>query len=159
MANLKDIVYYLVDNYPYKRVLFNARITKMVYLADWYSANVYNKQISDVSWIFNNYGPYVDDILKMAMDNPDIFSVKEVENNYGASKRLISTTATYEPDLTNDEKQSLDFVINITKQKTWGQFITFVYSTYPIVVSERYSSLDLIALAKEYQAMKIKEQA
>ena len=154
MANLKDIVYYLIDKYPYKGALSNARITKMVYLADWYSANIYKKQISDIVWIFNNYGPYVEDVLKVALDNPDIFIVKEVENYYGTSKKLINTVSTYTPVLTDDEKQSIDIVINITKQKTWGQFITFVYSTYPIVVSNRYSTLDLLSLAEEYQAKK-----
>ena len=42
----------------------------------------------------------------------------------------------------------------VTKDKTWDQFITFVYSTYPIVNSERYSQLDLVALAQEYKMKK-----
>ena len=152
MATLKDILCYLIDKYPYKNHLSNARITKMIYLADWYSANIYKKQVSDIHWVFNNFGPFVDDVIQTAQNNPNLFAVKEVENFYGASKRMISTVSPYNPTLSEDEKQSLDTVVEITKNKTWDQFITFVYSTYPIVVSNRYSTLDLLSLAEEYQA-------
>lgn len=156
MASLKDIVYYLINAYPNKDDLSNARITKMVYLADWYSANMYGKQVSKISWYFNNFGPYVEDVIDMARNNPDFFTVKLKENYYGTPKRIISTkdNLIYTPTLLEQEKQSLDKIIDISKRKNWDEFITLVYSTYPIVVSERYSSLDLIALAKEYQAKK-----
>ena len=38
MATLTDIIYYLISNYPHKDELSNARVTKMVYLADWHAA-------------------------------------------------------------------------------------------------------------------------
>ena len=154
MANLKDIVYYLVDKYPHKEHLANARITKMVYLADWYSANVFDKQVSEISWYFDNYGPFVTDVIKMAQNNSDVFSVTEENNYFGATKRVIGTVSTYSPILTDSEIQSLNKVIEITKNKTWDQFITYVYSTYPIIVSDRYTNLDLMALAAEYPKRK-----
>jgi len=33
----------------------------------------------------------------------------------------------------------------------WQDLLRLVYSTYPILSSERYSELDLVALAKEYE--------
>ena len=60
----------------------------------------------------------------------------------------------YIPSISCEEKLIIDRVIEVTKDKTWDQFITFVYSTYPIVNSERYSQLDLVALAQEYKMKK-----
>lgn len=90
----------------------------------------------------------------MAQNNSDVFSVTEENNYFGATKRVIGTVSTYSPILTDSEIQSLNKVIEITKNKTWDQFITFVYSTYPIIVSDRYTNLDLMALAAEYQKRK-----
>ncbi len=50
MAALKDIIAYYCDRYPHKEELSKARLTKMVYLADWKSAIVHGKQISDIKW-------------------------------------------------------------------------------------------------------------
>jgi hypothetical protein len=38
MAELKDIIAYYCKQYPHKAELSKARLTKMVYLADWKSA-------------------------------------------------------------------------------------------------------------------------
>ena len=35
MAKLVDVVGYLCEHYPHKAELSKARLTKMVYLADW----------------------------------------------------------------------------------------------------------------------------
>ena len=143
-----------MDKYPHKEHLANARITKMVYLADWYSVNVFGKQVSEISWYFDNYGPFVTDVIKMAQENTKVFSVTEENNYFGATKRVIKNISTYSPILSESEIKSLDKVIEITKNKTWERFITFVYSTYPIVVSDRYTNLDLMALSVEYQKRK-----
>lgn len=151
MTTLKDIIYYIIKTYPIKDHLSNARITKIIYLADWYSANVFRHQITDIKWYFNNYGPFVNDILETAMQNENLFSVKIINNFYGAPKRIIGIKDDYKPNLTDQDIQALQRVIEITKDKTWEQFITFVYSTYPIVSSERYTELDLLELAVDYQ--------
>jgi hypothetical protein len=50
----------------------------------------------------------------------------------------------YEPNLTEDEVESLDHVINETKKMYWHSFIKLVYTTHPIMGSNRYSFLNLI---------------
>ena len=60
----------------------------------------------------------------------------------------------YIPSISCVEKLIIDRVFEVAKDKTWDQFITFVYSTYSIVNSERYSQLDLVALAQEYKMKK-----
>lgn len=151
MTKLKDIIAYVIANYPAKDELSNARVTKMVFLADWHQAINYKKQISEIEWVFDNYGPFVWDIHNEAKNNADVFNIKETINIYGQKKTVFQIKdETYEPKLSEEERQSIDHVINNTKHLNWNAFIKLVYSTYPIMSSERYSKLNLIQKADEY---------
>jgi hypothetical protein len=55
------------------------------------------------------------------------------------------------PSVTEEEKELIDFVISSSASKNWDDFIKLVYSTYPIVTQERFSKLDLVMLAAEYE--------
>ena len=48
MDNVKDIVAYICCKYPYSSELSNARLTKLVYLADWMSAVANDEQVTDI---------------------------------------------------------------------------------------------------------------
>ena len=152
MSAIKDILFYILTSYPNKDHLFNSRITKMIYLADWFSAVVFNHQVSPIQWYFNNFGPYVNDGIETASKTPELFNIITVENYYGSEKKVIMTTGNpYSPILTREDIISIDHVIEVTKNKNWDEYIRLVYSTYPIIVSERYTTLDLIQLAIEYK--------
>ncbi|WP_460374049.1 Panacea domain-containing protein [Methanocalculus sp. MC3] len=154
MDSLVDVMVYLIKKYPYKDELSNARLTKMVYLADWKFALKHGRQITDTNWVFNNYGPFVRDILNTANQHPDLFTVEDTTNSFGAKKTLISLLKEeYTHKLSDDEKEILDYVINTTKDLNWDKFIQLVYSTFPILTSERYSELDLIKLAQEKKSL------
>lgn len=152
---LKDVVAYLCDNYPRSEDLSNARITKMVYLADWKSAIERARQLTGLTWEFNHYGPYVPDVVRMARKEEG-FTVETGRNAYGEPRDLIrhmpeaaDNTSNY-PSLAAEDRKLLDFVINSVKDKNFQEFIKLVYSTYPIVTSDRYSKLDLVPLARDY---------
>jgi uncharacterized protein YwgA len=151
MAKLRDVVAYLCKNYPYKHELSKARLTKMVYLADWRSCLKRGKQMTNIVWEFNFYGPYVEDVINVVKSDPS-FEVIQTTNQHGGYKELISVheDVTY-PTLTSEDKEILDFVINTTKSKFWDDFIRLVYSTYPIVTQSRFSTLDLEDLARRYK--------
>jgi hypothetical protein len=151
MGNLRDVVAYLVKHYPHKSELSKARLTKIVYLADWRSAIVQGKQITNILWEFNHYGPYVDDVVDIAKNDPD-FSLDRSINLFGSLKEVIKASSDISYDsLTEDEIEILDFVIRSTAPKYWNEFIKLVYSTYPIVTQSRFSKLDLVELAKNYK--------
>jgi hypothetical protein len=151
MANLKDIMVYIIKKYPLKSDLSNAKLTKMIYLADWRHAITYGRQISGIKWYFDNYGPFVWDIKDQALNDSELFIVEEVLNAYGSPKVIISMKEIqYEPEISNEEANSIDHVIETTKKLNWDQFIRLVYSTYPIISSEKYTYLDLSTKAKEY---------
>lgn len=86
--HLRDIVAYVCKNYPYKDELSNARVTKMVYLADWRSAITRGKQLTDLEWEFSHYGPYVNNVIRVAEADP-AFEVVTTKNPYGGQKDLF----------------------------------------------------------------------
>jgi hypothetical protein len=154
MAELRDVVAYLCDTYPYPKELSNARLTKMVYLADWKSAIERGEQLTDLIWEFSHYGPYVTDVIRLAHSEED-FEVERGETVYGDQKELVrheaGTPAANYPSLKPEDKDLLNFVIDSVKDKSFTEFVKLVYSTYPIVTQERYSKLDLVNLAREYK--------
>jgi hypothetical protein len=152
MADLKDVLVYLIGKYPYPSELSNARVTKLVYLADWRHAITHGRQLTDITWYFDNYGPFVWDVKNVVESAPDLFACDDTANMYGDRKRLFSLVNTsHAPHLSAEERNSLDHVIDATKALNWAQFIKLIYSTYPVMSSERYSNLDLARLAKDYK--------
>ncbi len=151
MAILKDVVAYLCDKYPHKHELSKARLTKLVYLADWRSAITRESQLTNIDWTFNHYGPYVGDVVELTRSDAD-FEVKSGTTMYGDEKEVITVREDLEyPSLTADDRELLDFVIESTRKKYWAAFIRLVYSTYPIVSKPRFERLNLVELAKEYK--------
>jgi len=152
MAEIKDVVAYFCKKYPHPQELSKARLTKMVYLADWEASITSYKQMTPINWVFHHFGPYVDDVEMLVRSDRD-FSMTDTHNMLGNSKSVISLANNYESNLTQEEKNILDKVITETKDKYWNSFINLVYSTYPITSSERYSNLNLVDKASEYKEL------
>ena len=151
MTRLQNIVAYLCLNYPFKLELSKARLTKLVYLADWFSSLIDEKQMTEVDWLFNHYGPYVDDVVDSVRNNRE-FSLSAHENHYGTEKIVVAYEGREsEIRLAERDKAILDAVIDKTKGMYFNAFIDYVYSTYPVKSSDRYAKFDLVALAKEYK--------
>lgn len=155
MSKIAQIAAYLLMSYPTTRRndLSNARVTKMAYLADWKSTLVRGETISGISWFFDNYGPFVWDVVDSINEKPSVFELEDTENLYGSTKRLIRLKKNIGvPLLTREDLEILDHVIEHTSEKSWKEFIELVYSTYPVSSSSRYSYLDLGEKAIEYQS-------
>jgi hypothetical protein len=155
MLILKDIIYFIVKEYPNKEHLSNARLTKLIYLIDWYSAINNHKQLSNIKWYFDNYGPFVWNILEEIKKDSDLFKIKNTTNDFGNSKKLIEIiNNNYKPNINEKERKIIKKIIDFTKDKNWTDFINIVYSTYPILTSDKYSYLNLINKAKEFIELK-----
>lgn len=156
MNRLQNIAAYLCDNYPIKSELSKARLTKMVYLADWFSSLLTGQQLTKIEWVFNHYGPYVDDVIESVVNSRGYFSIKNEMNFYGSEKNTILFSGNdNEINLSALDKQILDTVIEKTKNLYFNEFIDYVYSTYPIRNQTRYSVLDLPKLARECKSLNI----
>lgn len=152
MVKIKYIVRYFVKNYPYKDELSKTRLTKMVYLADWYSALKYGKQLTNIKWYFDHYGPYVSDVFDTVATDRYLV-IKHGFNAFGNPKEVVDINNSQYNELPikidRQCEEILNKVIDDTKQLTWNGFINYVYSSYPIKSSIRYNYLDLVKLAKE----------
>lgn len=160
MVKLIDIIYYILKKYPHKNELSNARLTKMIYLLDWRSAFDYGEQITSINWYFDNYGPFVHDIEEAINDNPEKIKKIETKTIYGTPKNMfiLKDENIKLDNLSKNTTSTIDIIIERTKKMYWKDFINFVYSTYPIVTSERYTFLNLVQKAKEYHKELAEEQ-
>jgi hypothetical protein len=153
MAKTAEVLLYICQNYPHRDELSKARVTKMVYLADWKAAIEAQRQITPIRWKFDHYGPWVDDVVQVARSDGR-FKIRRGFTFFGNEKDVIGLApeaGSVNPDLTEDEEKILNFVIQATERLTWNEFIKLVYSTYPIMSEPRYTSLDLVTLAGDYQ--------
>lgn len=150
MAKIKDVTAYVCATYPHKDELSKARVTKLVYLADWKAAQKNKKQLTKIEWYFHNYGPYVDAVVESALKDPR-FDVVSTSTMYGDSKTLftIKRDAEYRKGLSEGDRDIIDSVIDETKDLYWDSFIKHVYDTYPIRVTDRHKTLNLVSLAKQ----------
>jgi hypothetical protein len=154
MASLHDVMVYLTRRFPHPDDLANARLTKMIYLADWRAAITTGRQITAIEWPFNHYGPYVHDVIEEARSSDD-FEVVSSATMYGSPKQVVRLKR---PDLDVPlepwEEEALSHVLATTSDLTWARFIELVYSTYPVVSQDRYTTLDLVDLAEDYKKLK-----
>lgn len=153
MNYLAKIIAYYCIHYPYRDELSDARLTKMVYLADWFSSLSSGKQLTHIRWYFNHYGPYVDDVIDAVQASSRFFQINTEYNYYGNSKKLISYKG-HESLIQLDSFtiHILNTVVEETKHMYFNEFIDFVYSTYPIAKNDRYAYLNLEELARECQS-------
>lgn len=144
MDKLEDIVAYLAENYPHKSELSKARITKLVYLADWQAVKFGRDQITNINWYFHNFGPYVEDVVDAARRN-DRTRVIMTQNAYGDLKEQVQYIGPGGEfrSLSDYTKFCLDTVIGNTRSLYWHDFIKHVYATPPVAKSQRYRFLDL----------------
>lgn len=149
MATLKDAMAYVCSKYPGSD-LSKAKLAKILYLADWKSAIEGRPQITPVVWKFNHYGPYVTDVIDTAREN-DEFSLSTEWTLFGNRKTIVKYHGAEPNSLTDNERATIDEIVKRVAHLSFEAFLKLVYSTYPVVVSDRGSTLDLGRLAAEYR--------
>jgi hypothetical protein len=154
----KDELYllYITSSFLSQYKLSKARLVKMLYLADWKNCLIEQKQITDVKWYYNHFGPYVME-LQTKIENSRYFKIESIMENEVhkdfITSNVIEIGKVFEK-INPKEKEILNFVIENTKNLNWKDFIKLVYSTYPIMKQPRYTYLDLPSLAIEYIELK-----
>lgn len=150
MNKTQEVIRHILNNYPYDDDLSKTRITKLVYLSDWYNAQQSGVQITPIQWYFDHYGPYVTDVIDAAESDEDV-EFSHTFSMFGSPKLLITTKdKTKQLSVTNlsdSEKDAINNVIEATKQLNFNEFIDYVYSTFPITSTEKYNYLKLTDLA------------
>ncbi len=142
MNKLQEIIHFIISAYPEnkRQDLSNARLTKLVFLSDWRNVLLTPdaKSISGIKWFFHNYGPYVQEVCDAASE--EFFT----KTPHGTALYISIKNTNYDyKHLTESEKNVICKVIELTKDFSFNKFIDFVYSTYPIKTSRRYTYIDL----------------
>lgn len=137
---ISDLIKFLCIKYPYSKELSNARLTKLIYLIDWESSKNLGNQVTDIEWYFDNFGPYVSDVVDVASEDSNI-TVENTKTVYGSKKTLIKYSGVL-PEINPSISKIADQVINNTKHLNFDDFIKYVYSTPPIKNSSKYSYLN-----------------
>ena len=141
MNNISNIIKYICFFYPYPQDLSNARLTKLIYLTDWESVRKSGHQVTNIKWYFDNYGPFVHDVSEIANTDPEI-EIIYTQTIYGTPKVMFRYLG-QEPSLEIYLKNIINLVIEKTKSMYWNEFIDYVYSTPPVLNSDRYTFLKL----------------
>ncbi|MCB2959080.1 DUF4065 domain-containing protein [Streptococcus suis] len=150
-VKLRDILRYILKKYPYNFDLNKTRLTKLVYLIDWEMAKKYKRSCSGINWYFDNYGPYVHDVMKEATSDEQI-KINEGFSNYGGARytfQLVDPNFSEFSSLNLQELQIIDSVIDSTKDMSFNNFINYVYNTPPVAQTPQYQTLNLIKIASD----------
>lgn len=145
---LEKLLLYICTKY--NKEISKARLAKTLYLADWKSSIERSRQISNINWVFDHYGPYSKEVVNTAR-NSELLNVTAYNNNGG---ELISASVEAPVELSDGDRRIIDHVIKETKDFSYDEFLKKVYSTYPILSQDRYTKLNLPALAKDYNKLK-----
>ncbi|HIK15816.1 MAG TPA: hypothetical protein IGS53_11105 [Leptolyngbyaceae cyanobacterium M33_DOE_097] len=143
MASLADVISYIHNNYPdAQNSLSVERLIKLIYLADWkYSiSHDLHSQITSIEWRIRDFQPW--------MDNLSVTEMIKVLATIRVGKLLRISQ-----ELTEEQKRSLQFVIETAVEKNEDDLSRLVHSTFPAIKQNNSSSiLDFSVLAREYEA-------
>lgn len=150
MKNLEELIRYIILHYPNPNELSKPRLVKLIYLIDWKYTIETGSQYTNIRWIYNHYGPYVNDVINLMREKKAIFKVDSYQNNYEGITDKFSLIDKTEILLENNIKEIADKFIEYTYKLTWTEFINLVYSSFPIKSNLKYSTLNLEDLAIEF---------
>lgn len=107
-------------------------------------------ELLSLKWLLNHYGPYVDDVVKLARDSTD-FNLIITRNAYGSVKERLEFVGSEFTNgvLDSKELEVIDEVVRETDPSYFNNFINLVYNTYPVKESNKYSILDLPKFAQK----------
>ncbi len=144
MNKLKNTILYVIKYYPYEDNLTQTRLIALLYLIDWENMLQYKKQLTNISWYFEHYGPYSSDIMNEINNHNDL-CVEPTKSNFGTEKYLIKSKKDNLKitDLTKEDIDIINKVINDTKLLTWNELMTYVYNTKPIKNTKKYTNITL----------------
>lgn len=141
MGRLKDIVLYIVRNYPSRRELSKVRLLGMLYLVDWKHALQFGSQLTEIEWAIYNDGPH-----------PDTSALRLIQKEFDNLSKEISIASPPQANaLSTQTLEVLDFVISTTSVLEIDAFTRLILSTYPVISDRQNQNSNLGASAKRYK--------
>ena len=142
MLDFVEVFKIIISFYPENKELTKDRLVKLTYLLDWRSAIVNKKQITNIKWYINNYGPYIENMYGILKEKGF-----NINNSIKERKNLNAEVET-------EIMSIVRFVINKTKNLNNNDFVTLIFSTFPLATSTKYNYVDLVEKAIQYTSDK-----
>lgn len=155
MARARDVIAYILAQYPSPLDLTMSKLVNILYLIDWRSAIVRGSQVTDLQWEAQASGPTcplpgVLPVRQMDDDRPRLTTRRRparalvLEWLQERFKKDLSVS------LTPEDREIIDFVLRTAASKQLGPFTQLVNSTFPMRrVNE--GQIDLVELAAQYR--------
>jgi hypothetical protein len=134
----------------------NLQLVQSIYLADWKSCLVRNEKIALINWELTELGPFSIDILRAITHGRDYFKI-----DFEGSGKIgfMTTNVSFSKDISEVKGLGLpvvsvlDFVTHAINNLSREEFVSLIYSTYPVVKGQRFSQLNLKMFAKAYKSL------
>jgi hypothetical protein len=125
-----------------KKVSYS-KLTQLVYLVDWKNVLLFNKQLTDIQWILEPWGPSPKNLdIKKELENKTLF--------FQIEKDLYATNLNFELDC---NYESVNHVVHTTSKMSDREISKLVRSTYPVMSGGNYRQIDLICKAIKYDEL------
>lgn len=144
-TQLKNLMYVILQKYD--GTLYNSALTKLVYLVDITSLYRYGKQVTDIEWKRDNFGPYVWDILNCAYANTNLFRVIGFVDNKKRIELIEGGDCGIDPNTVDVLENIFDTAPN--PNFSFNAFVEYVYSTPPMLLSKRLGDLNAKEIMNE----------
>lgn len=140
-----DLVSYLCLN-SFEKTLTEEKLTKLLFLLDWEYCQKYCKKIANLTWRLEKYGPQLEEPSLLPPSDSGI-EVINGETLYGESKRIFhfSENRTPRKNLTAEELEVVNSVLEKTKNLHWDGIQKLVFSSLPIRSANYYGKLDILS--------------
>jgi hypothetical protein len=163
MANLSYAVSYILNKYPDKGSLSEARLQQMLYLADWKFAIDHQRRLTDIEWEIKDGKPFTDQKLTPIKYSDPLRYYKNLFKSLPSlllslfqkkTNSSIPGSKDSKKEFTEEKKKILDFVIRYSASKKLDDLIELVCSTYPVLGEAQLDNIDLVSIAKQYEKVK-----
>lgn len=127
----KNILIYIIKNYPKDKHKTRIRMSNLVYLIDLEYFKRHKKQLTKAKWLFKLYFPYSKKIDKI-LNNKKLFHKKEYKNNFKAKIKKIVLNDDINYKLDKNIIDLIDKIIKKVKNMTFNQYFYHIISTKPM---------------------------
>jgi hypothetical protein len=149
MDPMRDVIIHVITRTSGTKSLSLLKLTTLLYLADWRAALTLGKQITDVAWI-QPFVAKMPEVAKYLVGNPLYFSIAHSDHPENPPE-VFFVGESLSSHLTQESRETVEFVLRSASQKPWPELFRLAYSTYPMLSQPPHSALNLIELAARYK--------
>lgn len=151
---LKDIIIQLYDSKVTNNITCY-ELPKLLYLIDWVYAVNFDKLLTNLNWYYDHNGVMSNKLITYLKNVDGTFIGKEGNRSiyeYSDQDYYELIDHDYTPLLDSETVKVINHVVKKTKDlNRIPDFIKYVLSTYPLMITNKYDFIDLLECAKYHK--------